>query len=173
MEDVRTVGQDQAEGISRRSFYIGAIYGIWGMIGAALGLPAIVYLFLPPKAKQESNFVEIGDVTKLAPNAPMEMVFRRNRVDGWKIQSEKSTAWVVKQADNRVVAFGPQCTHLGCAYHWEESKNQFLCPCHSSLFSMDGKVVSGPAPRPLDRFETKVEGNKLLIGDLEKSEETA
>jgi menaquinol-cytochrome c reductase iron-sulfur subunit len=38
---------------------------------------------------------------------------------------------------------------------------------------MDGKVVSGPAPRPLDRFETKVEGNKLLIGGLQTSEDTA
>jgi menaquinol-cytochrome c reductase iron-sulfur subunit len=173
MDDVRTVEQGQAEGISRRSFYIGAIYGIWGAIAAALGLPAIVYLFLPPKAKQESEWVEVGDVNAIAPNSPQEMVFRRNRVDGWKIQSEKSTAWVVKQADNRVVAFGPQCTHLGCAYHWEEGKNEFLCPCHSSLFSIDGKVVSGPAPRPLDRFETKIEGKKLLIGKLQKPEATA
>jgi menaquinol-cytochrome c reductase iron-sulfur subunit len=173
MGNVQTLEHGQTEGISRRSFYIGAIYGFWGLIAAALGLPAVVYLFLPPKTTEQGNWVEIGDVTKLAPNAPVEMVFRRNRVDGWKIQSEKSTAWVVKRPDNEVVAFGPQCTHLGCAYHWEEGKNEFLCPCHSSLFSVDGKVVSGPAPRPLDRFETKVEGNKLLIGKLQTSEETA
>jgi menaquinol-cytochrome c reductase iron-sulfur subunit len=173
MDDVQIVEQREAEGISRRSFYVGAIYGLWGIITAALGLPAIFYLFLPPKVKQENNWVEIGDVTKLSPNTPMEMTFRRNRVDGWKILSEKSTAWVVKQADNQVVAFGPQCTHLGCAYHWEEGKNEFLCPCHSSLFAIDGKVVSGPAPRPLDRFETKVQGSKLLIGELHQSEPTA
>ena len=102
---------------------------------------------------------------------PVEMSFRRNRVDGWKVISEKSTAWVVKQADNQVVAFGPQCTHLGCAYHWEEGKNEFLCPCHTSLFAIDGKVVAGPAPRPLDRYETKVEGNKLLLGELQQAEQ--
>ena len=65
-----------------------------------------------------------------------------------------------------MVAYGPQCTHLGCPYHWEESKNEFLCPCHSSVFGVDGKVVSGPAPRPLDRYETKLQGSKLLIGPL-------
>jgi menaquinol-cytochrome c reductase iron-sulfur subunit len=173
MEDVRTMEQQAAAGISRRNFYIGAIYGIWGVIAAALGLPAAAYLFLPPKARQENNWVEIGDVTTLAANTPVEMTFRRNRVDGWKILSEKSTAWVVKQSDNQVVAFGPQCTHLGCAYHWEERKNEFLCPCHASLFSVDGKVVSGPAPRPLDRFETKINGTKLLVGDLHQSEPTA
>ncbi len=173
MDDVRIMEERATEAVSRRSFYIGAIYGIWGIIMAALGLPAMAYLFLPPKVKQENNWVEIGDVTKLAANEPVELTFRRNRVDGWKILSEKSTAWVVKRPDNQVVAFGPQCTHLGCAYHWEEGKNEFLCPCHSSLFSMDGKVVSGPAPRPLDRFETRIDGTKLLVGELRQSEPTA
>jgi len=28
-------------------------------------------------------------------------------------------------------------------------------PCHNSLFSIDGRVLAGPAPRPLDRYETK------------------
>ena len=37
-----------------------------------------------------------GDVTKMTPNSPVEMVFRRNRVDGWRILSEKSTAWAIK-----------------------------------------------------------------------------
>jgi menaquinol-cytochrome c reductase iron-sulfur subunit len=99
----------------------------------------------------------------------MEMVFRQNRVDGWKIQSEKTSAWVVKLADSEVVAYGPQCTHLGCAYHWDDSRNYFLCPCHSSIFNIDGTVISGPAPRPLDRYETKIEKGKLLLGALRQS----
>ena len=141
------------------------------LISAALGLPAIAYLLLPPKAKKADEWIEIGDVTRLAPNAPVEMSFRHNRVDGWKIISEKGTAWVVRDAGGRITAFGPQCTHLGCAYHWDETKNEFLCPCHSSLFSMDGKVEGGPAPRPLDQYDVKVEGNKLLLGSLRQSAE--
>jgi len=66
-----------------------------------------------------------------------------------------------------VTAFAPQCTHLGCAYHWDESSHNFICPCHTSAFSIDGKVLAGPAPRPLDRYTVKVEGNKLQIGPLE------
>jgi menaquinol-cytochrome c reductase iron-sulfur subunit len=154
------------EGLTRRNFYIGAIYGLGAAIGAALGLPAAIYLLLPPKLRKADQWVEIGDVTRLAPNSATEMTFRRNRVDGWKVSSEKATAWVVKQADNSVVAFGPQCTHLGCAYHWDEGKTEFICPCHNSLFSIDGKVTSGPAPRPLDRYETRVDGKKLLLGRL-------
>ena len=170
-ECVTSVQRPSAEEMSRRSFYIGAVYAMWGAMAAALGLPALLYLFLPPKARKAEEWVEIGDVTKLAPNAPVEMVFRRNRIDGWKVTSEKGTAWVVKQPDSSIVAYGPQCTHLGCAYHWEDGKNDFLCPCHSSVFSIDGKVVSGPAPRPLDRYDTKVQGTKLLLGQLRQSGE--
>ena len=162
----------ELEGPTRRRFYIGAIYAIGGIIGAALSAPALVYLFSSPKSRQNSQWVEAGDVASLAPNQPVEMVFRRNRVDGWKVVSEKGTAWVVKNPDQSVTAFGPQCTHLGCAYHWTEAGSGFLCPCHTSLFSIDGKVLSGPAPRPLDRYDTKIEAGKLFIGRLRPSVET-
>ena len=166
-----TVEEVTETGSTRRRFHLGMIYGLWGIISAALSLPAFVYLFLPPRARHEDEWVEAGDISKLDPKNPLELVFRRTRVDGWKMISEKTTAWVAKLADGKVVAYGPQCTHLGCAYHWDEGKSEFICPCHSTIFSIDGKVVAGPAPRPLDRFETRVEGNKLKLGKLQESPE--
>ena len=167
MEDVPIAEKEHSTAQpTRRSLYVGTIYAIGALIGAALGVPAFVYLFFPPKAQKANEWIEIGDISRLAPNAPVEMTFRRNRVDGWKVISEKSAAWVVKSASNRVTAFGPQCTHLGCAYHWEDTKNQFLCPCHSSLFGIDGTVQGGPAPRPLDRYDVRVQGTKLRLGNL-------
>src|SRR6476661_6235748 len=99
--------------IPRRRFYLTFIYGLWSLISAALAAPALLYLFLPPKVRRESEWIEAGDITKLQPKTPVEMVFRKNRVDGWKISSEKQTAWVVKLSDQKIAAFGPQCTHLG------------------------------------------------------------
>jgi menaquinol-cytochrome c reductase iron-sulfur subunit len=169
MGDVPMVPPIPGEATSRRNFHVVAIYSLWGAISAALGLPALVYLLFPPKAKKGEEWIEVGDIGRLAPLSPVELTFRRTRVDGWKVISEKSTAWVVKSADNQVTAFGPQCTHLGCAYHWEEGRGQFLCPCHTSLFSLDGKVAAGPAPRPLDRYQTRLNGSKLLLGKLEEA----
>jgi menaquinol-cytochrome c reductase iron-sulfur subunit len=168
MRDVPAIEPQPVQETTRRNFYVSAIFGVWGIITAALGTPALLYLLFPPKAKKEDEWIDLGDVSRLQPGVPVEMVFRRNRKDGWKIVSEKSTAWVVRQAD-QVVAFGPQCTHLGCAYRWEDQKKQFLCPCHTSLFALDGKVTAGPAPRPLDRFETKVANNHLMIGKLREA----
>ena len=157
----------------RRAFFLTMIYGLWAAIGTALSIPAFIYLLFPPRLRRENELTEAGDVAKMLPNSPVEMVFRRNRIDGWRILSEKSTAWAVKLDNGEVIAFAPQCTHLGCAYHWDDPKKQFLCPCHTSVFSIDGRVISGPAPRPLDQFETKVQNNKLMLGEIRESKDLA
>ncbi len=154
----------------RRKFLVRLTYGVWGVMGLALGLPAAVYLLFPPRARREQEWIEAGDLGRLETGNPEEVVFRRNRVDGWKVSSEKATAWVVKLSESEVIAFAPQCTHLGCAYHWDEGRRNFLCPCHSSAFSLDGRVLSGPAPRPLDRHQVRIQGGKLMLGPLARKE---
>ena len=167
--DQQTHSQQPTDDLSptRRSFYILFINGIMTLIGAALAIPAAVYLLCPPKARKESEWVDATDLATLPAGKPEEISFQRTRVDGWKVTSEKATAWVVKAADNKVTAFAPQCTHLGCAYHWDDPSHTFICPCHTSAFSIDGKVLSGPAPRSLDRYEVKLDGSRLQIGPLE------
>lgn len=156
------------QGIDRRTFHLSVIYGLWAVMGAALSLPAAIYLLFPPRARKKAEWVDVGDITQMRINTPEEVVFRRTRVDGWKITSEKTTAWVVRTSPKDVVAFTPQCTHLGCAYHWDDRNKEFLCPCHTSTFGLDGRVLTGPAPRPLDRYEIKIAGSKLLIGEAQK-----
>src|ERR1051325_9053301 len=160
--------EEQKELTTRRRFYEAVIIGVQSIIGAALAIPAVGYLLGPTKTRRESDWIEATEIGTLTPNTPVEVSFRKNRTDGWKVISEKRTAWIVKMPDNNIVAYGPQCTHLGCAYHWEEKKSEFICPCHNSFFSIDGKVASGPAPRPLDRYATKIDGNKLLLGALHR-----
>ena len=134
------------------------------MLTAALALPAAIYLLANPKGSKRGNFVEAANLTQLEIGKPQEVTFSRTRVDGWRTFQEKVIAWVVRTDEKNVVAYAPQCTHLGCAYHWEDKRNQFVCPCHESLFSIDGKVQGGPAARSLDRYDVRVENSKLLIG---------
>jgi menaquinol-cytochrome c reductase iron-sulfur subunit len=156
--------------VTRRRFYSGFIYGAGAIMTAALAIPAVLYLLIPTGRKRTSNWIDAGDVSKLDPNTPVEVSFQQTVDDGWNTSIQKKTAWVVKLPGSGIVAYGSQCTHLGCAYHWEEGTQQFLCPCHTSIFALDGKVLAGPAPRPLDRYVSKVQNNKLLLGPLEESD---
>jgi menaquinol-cytochrome c reductase iron-sulfur subunit len=152
------------ESLTRRSFYITAINVLGSLIAAALAIPAAAYLLIRPKGAADSGLSEVGDLDQLTIGKPQEVLYDRKRVDGWRKVTEKASTWVVRTDDHSVVAFDPACTHLGCAYHWDAPANHFICPCHASAFSIDGKVLSGPAPRPLDRYLVKVEGGKILIG---------
>jgi menaquinol-cytochrome c reductase iron-sulfur subunit len=168
--DSNAVASDvEPHGSTRRAFHLAVVYALGAIIGLAMAIPTLLYLLVPPRTRARSRWIDAGDISQLSPGVPVELSFQENRLDGWRVLTEKKTAWVVREADNKVVAFGPQCTHLACAYHWEMQSGRFVCPCHGSSFSVQGNVITGPAARPLDRYITKIENNRLQIGDLRQS----
>lgn len=155
--------------ISRRALTVRGIYGLASIMGIALSAPAAMYIFTPPRSEKESAWVDAGIIDDLRADTPQQIPVLRVRFDAWKLRTERDSAWIVKNPDGKLIAFSPRCTHLGCAYRWDTRSKTFKCPCHGSSFSMTGAVISGPAPRPLDRYHVKVEGNRLWLGKLEKA----
>ena len=154
---------------TRRNFYSTIINGLNGLLGAALGGVAAAYLILPRKHKVSAGWTEATDLSKLQEGKPAEVIFDRVRKDSWRVSTEKTTAWILKKSEQEVVAFAPSCTHLGCAYKWDDSAKNFMCPCHTSAFSVEGKVLSGPAPRPLDRYDVRLDNGKILLGEIKQA----
>jgi glycine/D-amino acid oxidase-like deaminating enzyme/nitrite reductase/ring-hydroxylating ferredoxin subunit len=56
---------------------------------------------------------------------------------------------VYRGFDRSIRATDPTCTHLGCRVEWNRLERSWDCPCHGSRFDVDGKVLDGPAFRPL------------------------
>jgi len=81
-----------------------------------------------------------------------------------------NTIWTNKK-NFPYVAFSGKCPHLGCGYKWRKHKvlgQVFLCPCHLSIYDAAGKVLDGPAPRPLDALPIKVsDTGEVQIIDME------
>jgi menaquinol-cytochrome c reductase iron-sulfur subunit len=147
-----------------------ATAALGSLIAGGLGMPAAAYLLSPARKQGGPGWVDGGALEDLSPGAAAEIQFRVTRVDGWRIASEKRSAWLVRLDADKVAAYSPFCTHLGCAYHFDASRGRFACPCHTSFFSLQGEVLSGPAPRPLDRHQVKVEDGRVWIGELRRSE---
>lgn len=80
--------------------------------------------------------------------------------------SQGSLIWTNNRAFP-YVAYSGKCPHLGCGYKWRKIRKLpreiFLCPCHISIYDVSGKVLDGPAPRPLDPVPIRVSDN----GDIE------
>ena len=62
-----------------------------------------------------------------------------------------------------IIALSLVCTHLGCRVNWQSESRTFLCPCHGGRFDSKGKVLSGPPPAPLAKYELSVENDSLYI----------
>lgn len=58
---------------------------------------------------------------------------------------------VHRDDDGNVHAVSAKCTHLGCLVAFNRAERTWECPCHGSRFDPDGRVVQGPAVRPLER----------------------
>jgi cytochrome b6-f complex iron-sulfur subunit len=82
-----------------------------------------------------------------------------------KIFVDNKPVLIIQPKSGDFRAFSAICTHLGCIVDWETKKNRFFCPCHAGVFDSFGNVISGPPPRPLPRYEVKIEGEKVLVGE--------
>ncbi len=134
-----------------------------GLIGLALSIPLIGYVISPAFRRQARDWVEAGTVDGLKSGVPQEQTYRVTLQDGWMKTTATKSIWAVRQSEGEVTVFAPLCTHLGCGYHWDSDDLTFKCPCHNSIFSVDGKVIAGPAPWPLDRLPVKMEDGRLFI----------
>lgn len=58
--------------------------------------------------------------------------------------------WMIRNSEG-MYALIAICTHLGCTPIWHGNEVRFKCPCHGSVFLLNGDNVAGPAPVPLYR----------------------
>ena len=153
--------------VTRRGFFGRAIATIAGLIGIGLAVPIAGYTVLPAFKKKEEAWSEVGPLDKLEVNHPKELEVIRSVSSGWMKTNSVRSIWAFKKPEGDVVVYSPLCTHLGCGYSWDEEKRQFHCPCHNSVYDLDGKVLAGPAPRSLDRLPSKVEGERIFVKYME------
>jgi Rieske Fe-S protein len=58
---------------------------------------------------------------------------------------------VWKGADGIPHAISASCTHKGCTVTWNNADRTWDCPCHGSIFAIEGSVIHGPAMEPFLR----------------------
>jgi glycine/D-amino acid oxidase-like deaminating enzyme/nitrite reductase/ring-hydroxylating ferredoxin subunit len=151
--------------------WVAAGFGGWGMSGGVLsGQLLAAYITgepLPPWAK-------LYEPRRLSPReAPAMLRFQSTvagRFVGDRLRSSYAdsvdeiapgTGAIVRVRGRRcavhrtpegeVRALSPRCTHLGCHVRFNDAEGAWECPCHGSRFDTEGRVIQGPATRPLER----------------------
>jgi Rieske Fe-S protein len=60
---------------------------------------------------------------------------------------------VLRDSAGRLRATAAKCTHEGCTVRYKADESLIWCACHNGRFDLDGRVISGPPPRPLSAFQ--------------------
>ncbi|MGD8329631.1 MAG: ubiquinol-cytochrome c reductase iron-sulfur subunit [Acidobacteriota bacterium] len=66
---------------------------------------------------------------------------------------------VIRVADGDFRAFSAVCTHLDCIVEFQKQWPRIWCNCHGGWYDLQGRVVSGPPPRPLAPYEVDLVDN--------------
>jgi cytochrome b6-f complex iron-sulfur subunit len=128
----------------RRWMVWGSLFGFIAVVGAA-----ITRFFLPRAIFEPSSIFRIGFPGDYALGVDTK----------WQQQYR---IWVVRNSERLFVIYA-RCTHLGCTPDWKASENKFKCPCHGSGYDSEGVNFEGPAPRPMDRAEIKLDAEGQLV----------
>ena len=68
---------------------------------------------------------------------------------------------LLRLSDASYRALSAVCTHQACEVR--PASAGLKCPCHGSVFSLDGDVLRGPAKKPLPVFPVHVAGGRITI----------
>ncbi len=141
-----------AAGMPRRSF-LGRLWLLLGL--AALAETAwLVAAFLRPRKTESDGTAAAAIVTA-------------GRLDdfepGTVTAFPAGRFYLARLDDGGFLALSRTCTHLGCTVPWVEEEKKFVCPCHASAFDIRGEVVNPPAPRALDTYPVRIEGDVVRV----------
>ena len=150
--------------MDRRSFVKIVTASLGSMMAAIVGLPMIQYFISPALGKTGGDdWISLGSLENFPFDLPTLFNFNIAKVNGWERSSQSYGVFVLRKEGQDPIVFSDVCTHLSCRVNWDAETKEFYCPCHAAFFDKDGEVLSGPPPRPLDRFEIRLDGDQLFI----------
>lgn len=157
----------ETAGLSRRDFLLScANIAILTSLGLFIGFP-IVEIFATHARKKATTegFIDVAKFGELMAGEPLQKAVVATERDAWNKRDDVNmgSVWLIKTDDGHINAFSSICPHLGCIYSWNANQHLFICPCHDSAFAVDGRVIKGPAPRPLDSLEVKTQDGDVLV----------
>lgn len=137
--------------MSRRVFLQSVLKGgVLALFGAAL-YPILRYLYPPRGSEASVSSVVAASAGELAANTAK--IFRFGNRPGLLVRTP--------QGDLR--AFSAVCTHLNCTVQYDGEASVIWCACHNGKFDLNGRVISGPPPRPLESYQVNVQGDEVIV----------
>ena len=162
MKPSETPAQPDRRGFFKKAGSV-VIGGLLGLVPLLSGLA----VFLDPlrRKSQAQGAVRVASLDALpGDGVPRKFPVLANRTDAWNkfTQVPIAAVYLRRTADNKLQAFNVVCPHAGCFVDYESEAGNFLCPCHKSSFTVEGRIDNpeSPSPRGLDELKVEVRNQK-------------
>jgi Rieske Fe-S protein len=164
-------GAFEGETVTRRRFMTGTAQIAGAAAVAAFTLPAVGFAVGPIFDRPTASWQDIGPLSDFTDSTYRPVTIAISVGVG---EAGRSTAYVrrhnphvdgpAKDRYDQVVAISTRCAHVGCPVSYVAASERFICPCHGGVYDFRGIRVSGPPPRPLDRFYTRIRNGRVEVG---------
>jgi len=92
-------------------------------------------------------------VGKLTDKAKLEELAGLAPGEGRLVRYDGHSIAMYKDDKGKIHALNPVCTHMKCDVAWNGTEKSWDCPCHGARYDIDGKVLTGPADRDLEKID--------------------
>ncbi len=124
--------------------------GVLGLLGSIF-YPIVRFVIPPERSEAAQSNVVAAKVDELAPNEGK--VFRFGIRPGL----------LVRLSTGEYRAFSAVCSHLQCTVQYRSDLSQVWCACHNGIFNLNGEVLSGPPPAPLEVYQVVIRGDEVVV----------
>jgi Rieske Fe-S protein len=150
--------------VSRRWLLLKAGIALNGLVGIALAVPIVRYLFAPVQKDSDYNaWVTLGSVEQFPVGETRLTSYKTPWTRPWDGETDQVACYVRREGSSQFTVFAINCAHLGCPVRWFPQSQLFMCPCHGGVYYADGSRASGPPERGLFTYDYKVTGRQLQI----------
>jgi menaquinol-cytochrome c reductase iron-sulfur subunit len=164
--DHASLSVESPEVISRRRFFEKLSIALASFCAAIVGIPLVGFVIAPLFRKVPEQWVTLGKVDDFQIGKTVTVPVVDSSSLPWAGITAKNAIWLRRESATSFIAFSANCTHLGCPVRWMEGAELFMCPCHGGVYYSDGSVAAGPPPRPLFRYDVRVENGEVKMNSV-------
>ncbi|MGN0467964.1 MAG: FAD-dependent oxidoreductase [Acutalibacteraceae bacterium] len=150
-----------------KTHFVATGYNKWGMTSSMTAAKIIAEsiesgkdkssIFSPQRKVSASVAGEICKDTAEAVSGITSQLFaftganpallKENTADVCNVSGKKQG--IYKDENSNLTKVNSRCPHLGCELHFNKDDKTWECPCHGSCFSLEGKLLDGPAQKDI------------------------